>query len=75
MFKEEKGWNPKPLENNNFEEAIQRAVDELGVSEKKAASELMIFMCSHGTVDQFKDFINYFIKNQERWLEDGNNII
>ncbi|MFX0188706.1 MAG: hypothetical protein ACFE8A_13330 [Candidatus Hodarchaeota archaeon] len=68
-------WTPKKLENNNFEEAIQKVVSEFGISEKKAASLLMRFMLSHGDIDDFKDFINYFIKNQERWFEDGNKII
>lgn len=50
-----------------FEECIQKAVKEFEVSERKAVAQLMIYMCGHGTVDEFKDFVNYFIKNQHRW--------
>jgi hypothetical protein len=52
----------------DFEKAINKAMEVLGISKKKAASELMIFMCGYGTVEDFKDYINWFITHQEEFL-------
>ncbi len=48
-----------------FEKAVQKAMTELNISRKRAICELTIFMCGFGTVDDFKDFVNYLIKNQK----------
>lgn len=56
--------------NGKFEEAIQKAMKELHISYKKAMGELVVYMCGHGTVEDFKDFINYYIQNQERMWKD-----
>jgi len=56
--------------NGQFEEAIQKAMKELHISYKKAMGELVVYMCGHGTVEDFKDFINYYIQNQERMGKD-----
>jgi len=50
-----------------FEECIQKAVKQEGISEEKAVGALVEFMLSNGNIDEFKDFINYLIKNQDRW--------
>lgn len=52
-----------------FEKAVQEAMEKLQISRKKAIEGLMVFMCGHGTTEDFKDFINYYIKNQERLKE------
>lgn len=48
----------------DYDQLVQKAMKELNISEKKAIAGLMIFMCGHGTIEDFKDFINYFIKKQ-----------
>lgn len=48
-----------------FEKAIQEAMAKLNISKKKAICELTVFICGFGTVDDFKDFMNYLIKNQK----------
>ena len=50
----------------NFKKAIQKAMETLNISQKRAICELTVFMCGFGTVDDFKDFVNYLIKNQEK---------
>ena len=50
-----------------FEECIQKAVKEANISERQAVGALVEFMLNHGNIDEFKDFINYLIKNQDRW--------
>lgn len=47
-----------------IEKAIKTAMDKLNISEKLAICEFMVYMCGHGTVDEFKDVINYLIKKQ-----------
>lgn len=48
----------------DFEKAVQKAMKELNISRKRAMYELTVFMCGFGTIDDFKDFVNYLIKNQ-----------
>jgi len=56
--------------NGQFEEAIQKAMKELGITYTEALTELLYFMLGHGDIEDFKDFINYFILNQDRmWKE------
>lgn len=50
----------------DFEKAITKATTELNISRKLAICELTVFMCGFGTIEDFKDFVNYLIKNQER---------
>ena len=50
-----------------FEECIQKAVKEANISEEKAVGALVEFMLSNGNIDDFKNFVNYLIKNQDRW--------
>jgi hypothetical protein len=50
-----------------FEECIQKAVKEFEITEEDAVGALVIYMCQSGTIDEFKDFINYYMKNQDRW--------
>ena len=49
-----------------IETAIRTAMEELNISEKRATLEFLLYMCGHGTVDDFKDIVNYYIKNQEK---------
>ena len=49
----------------DFEKAVQKATKELKISRKRAICELTVFMCGFGSTDDFKDFVNYLIKNQE----------
>ena len=37
------------------------AMKELDIPRKQAIAELTVYMCGHGTVEDFKDFINYLI--------------
>ena len=48
-----------------IEKAIKRAMEEFEISKTTAIAGLLLYMCGHGTVDDFKDVINYSIKNQE----------
>ena len=52
-----------------IEKAIRTAMEELNISKKIAIYEFLIYMCGHGTVDDFKDVINYYIKNQDILLK------
>lgn len=52
----------------NFELAVKTAMEELDISEFDAVIELVWYMCSHGTIDDFKDLVNYIIRNQDRWI-------
>ncbi len=47
-----------------IEKAIQTVMTKLNISEKLAICEFLLYMCGHGTVDDFKDVVNYLIKNQ-----------
>ena len=52
--------------NEHFEEAVQKAMKELGISRKSAIAELTVFMCGHGTIEDFRNYINYLIKEPKR---------
>lgn len=52
--------------NGEFEEAIQKAMKEFGITYKEALTDLLYFMLGNGDTEDFKDFINYFITNQDR---------
>ena len=45
-----------------FKTAIKKAMEQLNISEKKATCELLLFMCGYGSIDDFKEFMNYFIE-------------
>lgn len=47
--------------NDNFEEVVQKAMKEMDISRKQAIAELAAYMCGHGTIEDFRDFINYLI--------------
>ncbi len=51
------------MESKLIEKAIKTAMKELNISEKLAICGFLMYMCGHGTVDDFKDVINYSIKN------------
>ncbi|MFX1499986.1 MAG: hypothetical protein ACFFDH_03375 [Promethearchaeota archaeon] len=69
-------WTPKNLSNNNFEEAIQKAMKEFKISRKRATLELTVFMCGNGDIEDFRAFINYLIINQnKRITEEKSDII
>lgn len=52
----------------NFELAIEKAMVKFKLSKKEAVGELTVFMCGHGTIEDFRDFVNYLIMHQEEWL-------
>lgn len=54
----------------DFEKLISIAMKEMNISFKKAIAGLMVFMCGYGSTEDFKDFINYYIKNQKRREDD-----
>jgi len=61
----------KQFKNRNytykdFERAITVAMDKFKISRLSAMCELFLFMCSHGSVEDFKEYLNYFIENQNR---------
>ena len=45
-----------------FEKAVQKAMKEMKLSRKESIAELTVYMCGHGTIEDFRDFINYLIK-------------
>lgn len=45
---------------------MQKATKELGISKKQAIAELTAYMCGHGSIEDFAEFINYLIKNMVR---------
>lgn len=66
----EKQFEHKNYTNEDFERAITTAMEELKVSRKKAMSHLMLYMTMNGSVEDFKNYINLYIKNQEGGFND-----
>jgi len=54
------------MESKLIEKAIRTAMEKLNISKKLAICGLLMYMCGHGTVDDFKDVINYCIKEEKR---------
>ena len=52
-----------------IEKVITEAMEDPRISKKTATAGLLLYMCGHGTVDDFKDVINYTIKNQKKELK------
>ena len=52
------------LSEDDFEKAVQKAMEEFGISRKIAISHLLLFMCGNGDTEDFKEAVNYFLKNQ-----------
>lgn len=50
--------------NNDFNRAIDLAMKDLDISKQEAIAHLTMYMCGHGTTEDFKDYINYLIKTQ-----------
>jgi len=66
------GWRPKKLENNNFEEAIEKAMKETHISLKRAIVELTVYICANGDTEDFRNFINFLIEYQKKIESEEN---
>lgn len=64
-----KQFEHKNYTSEDFERTITEAMKEFKLSRKKAMSHLMIHMTMNGSVEDFKNYINHYIKNQEREKE------
>jgi len=69
MTKLEEQFEHKNYTNEDFERAITTAMKIFKISRKKAMAHLMIHMTMNGSVEDFKNYINHYIKNQEREKE------
>ena len=57
---------------DQINDVIKTAMRELNISRKKATIEFMVFMCSHGDIDDFETIINYFIQNQKELMSKND---
>ena len=57
------------MNETTIKDCIKIATEKLDISEKKATAGLLLFMCGFGSIEDFKDVINYYIKNQHKWIE------
>ena len=55
---------------DDFERAITTAMKELNITRFRAMNELMFYMTQHGSVEDFKNYINYFVAHQDNVEED-----
>ena len=56
------------MDESTIKDLIKIAMEKLDISEKKATAGLLSFMCGFGSIEDFKDVTNYYIKNQYKWI-------
>ncbi len=65
-----KQFDHKNYTPEDFERAITEAMKIFKLSRKKALAHLMLHMTMNGSVEDFKNYINYYIEKQK---ERGND--
>ena len=65
-----KQFEHKNYTNEDFERTITEAMKIFKLSRKKVMSHLMLHMTMNGSVEDFKNYINYYIEKQK---ERGND--
>lgn len=61
----EKQFEHKNYTNEDFERAITEAMKIFKLSQKKALAHLMLYMTMNGSVEDFKNYFNFYIEKQK----------
>ncbi len=66
----EKQFEHKNYTSEDFERAITTAMEVFKISKRKAMNHLMLYMTMNGSVEDFKNYINYNIEYQKEGSDD-----
>ena len=65
MSELKKQFEHKNYTSEDFERTITTAMKVFKLSQKKALAHLMLHMTMNGSVEDFKNYINYYIEKQK----------